>query len=197
MDVCMRLAAGSLDVNRVYLEHCERDCGALFLWPTEGGEVETPSLSAARGCYDNVVKTLPWAQVRPWRSQISLSSLVFFVSSSVNLVNRGVNEVNQRPIIANERPATSVSLRKTSTVDTGTQREAKTDRPQPLLWRSRWDKQCCHGFSLHPGKRQPLLPSTQSSVTGGSFLSSVLASPHILGQPFFGLQPFTRGFPLG
>ncbi|MQL84006.1 hypothetical protein Taro_016511 [Colocasia esculenta] len=37
----------------------------------------------------------------------------------------------------------------------------------------------------------------QSSVTGGSFLSSVLASPHILGQPFFGLQPFTRGFPLG
>ncbi|MQM22090.1 hypothetical protein Taro_055138, partial [Colocasia esculenta] len=37
----------------------------------------------------------------------------------------------------------------------------------------------------------------QSSVTAGSFLSFVLASPHILGQPFFGLQPFTRGFPLG
>ncbi|MQL67935.1 hypothetical protein Taro_000218 [Colocasia esculenta] len=37
----------------------------------------------------------------------------------------------------------------------------------------------------------------KSSVTGGSFLSSVLASPHILGQPFFGLQPLTQGFPLG
>ncbi|MQM20336.1 hypothetical protein Taro_053354 [Colocasia esculenta] len=57
--------------------------------------------------------------------------------------------------------------------------------------------QCCHGFSLHPYRRQAILPPIQSSVTGGSFLSSVLASPHILGQPFFGLQPFTRGFPLG
>ncbi|MQL81530.1 hypothetical protein Taro_013985 [Colocasia esculenta] len=58
-------------------------------------------------------------------------------------------------------------------------------------------QQCCHGFSLHPDRRQAMLPPIQSSVTGGSFLSSVLASPHILGQPFFGLQPFTRGFPLG
>ncbi|MQM21955.1 hypothetical protein Taro_055002 [Colocasia esculenta] len=32
-----------------------------------------------------------------------------------------------------------------------------------------------------------MLASTLSSVTGGSFLSSILASPHILGQPFFGL----------
>ncbi|MQM23910.1 hypothetical protein Taro_056980 [Colocasia esculenta] len=105
------------------LEHCERDRGALFLWPAEGGEVEPPSPSAARGCYNNVVKTLPWAQVRPWRSQTSP-----FIS--VNLVNRGVNEVNQQPIIANERPATSVSLRRTPTVDTGTNGGGETDRPQ-------------------------------------------------------------------
>ncbi|MQM16238.1 hypothetical protein Taro_049192 [Colocasia esculenta] len=110
-------------------EHCERDRGALFLWLAEGGEVEAPSPSTARGCYNNVVKTLPWAQVRPWRSQTSLSSLVFFVSSSVNLVNRGVNELNQQPIIANERPATSASLRRTSTVDTGNG-GGETDRPQ-------------------------------------------------------------------
>ncbi|MQL93663.1 hypothetical protein Taro_026302 [Colocasia esculenta] len=97
-------------------EHCERDRGALFLWPAEGGEVEAPSPSAARGCYNNVVKTLPWVQVRPWRSQTSP-----FIS--VNLVNRGVNKVNQQPIIANERPATSVSFRRTSTVDTGTRRQ--------------------------------------------------------------------------
>ncbi|MQM22590.1 hypothetical protein Taro_055645 [Colocasia esculenta] len=115
----------------------------------------------------------------------------------LNLVNRGVNEVNQQPIIANERPATFASLRRTPTVDTGTNGGGETDRPQPLFWRSRWDQQCCHGYSLHPGRWQAVLPPTQSSVTGGSFLSSVLASPHILGQPFFGLQPFTRGFPLG
>ncbi|MQL82122.1 hypothetical protein Taro_014591 [Colocasia esculenta] len=58
-------------------------------------------------------------------------------------------------------------------------------------------QQCCHSFSLHPYRRKAILPPIQSSVTGGSFLSSVLASPHILGQPFFGVQPFTRGFPLG
>ncbi|MQM21957.1 hypothetical protein Taro_055004 [Colocasia esculenta] len=40
----------------------------------------------------------------------------------LNLANRGVNEVHQQPIIANERPATSVSLRRTPTVDTGTRR---------------------------------------------------------------------------
>ncbi|MQL78061.1 hypothetical protein Taro_010482 [Colocasia esculenta] len=51
--------------------------------------------------------------------------------------------------------------------------------------------------SLRPGRRKGSLPPIQSSVPGGSFLSSVLASAHILGQPFFGLQHFTRGFPLG
>ncbi|MQM02664.1 hypothetical protein Taro_035434 [Colocasia esculenta] len=83
MDVCMRLAAGSLDVNRVYLEYCERDRGALFLWPAEGREVEAPSPSAARGCYNNVIKTFPWAQVKPWRSQISpfISGFLCFLLS--------------------------------------------------------------------------------------------------------------------
>ncbi|MQM15344.1 hypothetical protein Taro_048291 [Colocasia esculenta] len=64
-------------------EHCERDRGALFLWPAEGGEVEAPSPSAARGCYNNVVKTLPWVQVRPWRSQTSpfISGFLCFLLS--------------------------------------------------------------------------------------------------------------------
>ncbi|MQL75060.1 hypothetical protein Taro_007428 [Colocasia esculenta] len=116
-------------------------------------------------------------------------------SLGYSLVNWGVNEVNQQPIIANERPATSANLRRTSTVDTGTRRR-NGGHPQPLFWRSRWDHSAA-AVSVHPGRRQAILPPIQSSVTGGSFLSSVLASPHILGQPFFGLQPFTRGFSLG
>ncbi|MQL89068.1 hypothetical protein Taro_021634 [Colocasia esculenta] len=48
-----------------------------------------------------------------------------------HLLNRGVNEVNQQPIIANERPATSAILRRTPTVNTGTNGGGETDHPQP------------------------------------------------------------------
>ncbi|MQL95726.1 hypothetical protein Taro_028394, partial [Colocasia esculenta] len=91
-------------------------------------KLKPPSLSAARGCYNNVVKTLPWAQ--------------------------GVNEVNQQPIITNERPATSASLRRTPTVDTGTNDDGETDRLQPLFWRSRWDNSAAAVLCVHvDGKR--------------------------------------------
>ncbi|MQL95723.1 hypothetical protein Taro_028393 [Colocasia esculenta] len=46
-------------------------------------KLKPPSPSAARGCYNNVVKTLPWAQVRPWRSQTNpfISGFLCFLLS--------------------------------------------------------------------------------------------------------------------
>ncbi|MQL78059.1 hypothetical protein Taro_010480 [Colocasia esculenta] len=58
----MRLAAGSLDVNRVYLEQPAGDYGALLLWPAEGGEVEVPPSPATRGHCTDVITATPWAQ---------------------------------------------------------------------------------------------------------------------------------------
>ncbi|MQM01256.1 hypothetical protein Taro_034009 [Colocasia esculenta] len=62
MDVCMRLAAGSLDVYRVYLEQPAEDYGALLLWPAEGGEVEVPPSSATQGHCTGLITATPWAQ---------------------------------------------------------------------------------------------------------------------------------------
>ncbi|MQM15791.1 hypothetical protein Taro_048739 [Colocasia esculenta] len=85
--------------SRSQREHCERDRGALLLWPTEEGEVGAP-ISAC--C------------VRPLHRRDHSNPL-----GTVNLVNRGVNQVNQQSIVANERPVTFTSSRRTSTVDNG------------------------------------------------------------------------------
>ncbi|MQL96241.1 hypothetical protein Taro_028917 [Colocasia esculenta] len=88
-------------------EHCERDRGALFLWPADGGEVEAPSPSAARGYYNNVVKTLPWVQIRPWRSQTSpfISGFLCFLLSQPS-----------QPCSQRGQPATHHRQRETSDV---------------------------------------------------------------------------------
>ncbi|MQL95462.1 hypothetical protein Taro_028128 [Colocasia esculenta] len=109
----------------------------------------------------------------------------------------GVNEVNLHLFIATEGSATFVSLRRTIP-------DSHRGKWHSILPSTQVSVQIsCRlvPFSVRRSCRQSVSDELgvhlHSSVTGGSFLSSVVASPHILGQPFFGLQPFTQGFPLG
>ncbi|MQL91284.1 hypothetical protein Taro_023894 [Colocasia esculenta] len=87
----MRLAALSLDVNRVYQEQPAEDYGALLLWPAEGGEVEVPPSPAMRGHCTDMITATPWAQ-----STQSTGGLTWSTGD---------------PFIANESPAASASIR--------------------------------------------------------------------------------------
>ncbi|MQL77354.1 hypothetical protein Taro_009769 [Colocasia esculenta] len=87
----MRLAAGSLDINMVYLERPAEDYGALLLRPAGGGEVEVPPSPAMRGHCTDVITAAPWAQ-----STQSIGGSTWSTGD---------------PFIANESPVASASVR--------------------------------------------------------------------------------------
>ncbi|MQL69547.1 hypothetical protein Taro_001846 [Colocasia esculenta] len=82
----------------------------------------------------------------------------------LNLVNRGVNQVNQQSIIANERPVTFASTQRTSTVGNGDTAGRRNGSSTASFLAITVGQQCCHGFSLHPDRRQAILPPIQVSV---------------------------------
>ncbi|MQL81384.1 hypothetical protein Taro_013844 [Colocasia esculenta] len=114
----------SLIESLSWQEHFEKDRGALFPWPTEGGEVEAPSPSAAGGCCTDVITTLPWAQS----------------TYSTGESTRSTSNPSS-PTRAYRRSRANGGFHS----PTGVQ---ETDRPQPLFWRSRWEQHCCCGCVL-------------------------------------------------
>ncbi|MQM05241.1 hypothetical protein Taro_038044 [Colocasia esculenta] len=87
----------------------------------------------------------------------------------LNLVNRGVNQVNQQSIIANERPVTFASTLRTSTVGNGDAAGRRNGSSTASFLAITVGQQCCHGFSLHPDRRQAILPPIQAYHSGSSF----------------------------
>ncbi|MQL81822.1 hypothetical protein Taro_014293 [Colocasia esculenta] len=57
----------------------KQDRGASFLWPAKERKVGVSPSSASRGSITSAIKTLPWVQVRPWRSPPLHLLAVFFV----------------------------------------------------------------------------------------------------------------------